>query len=404
MNILKTYNKAIELLKENSTEKGFLASKEERNNYKRIWSRDGVVQGIAAISSEEKELIKTFKQNLISLKEYQDKTGRIPSNIDFKKKQVSYGTIVGKIDATLWYVIGVGKYYSYTKDRKFLRIFYKSLKKAIDYLKCLELNGKGLLYIPTGGDWSDEYISEGYVLFDQILYYLSLKEYEKMSKELNQIGEINKINKKINKLKEIININYFPSKSKLNHKAVYSKGLYKKIANEFKEDYALISFCSNGFQKHLDSFANSLLLSTDILDEKKKKKVLKTLNQRLKSQKMKILPAFWPSITPKEKSLYKILEMNSLFEFRNTPHNYHNGGLWPLIQGFYITGLVKTKKNKLAKKYLKEFSEALEGDNYQFHEYFESKNYTPSGHKKIGFSAAGYIIAYNSLIKNKKIL
>ena len=59
---LKTYKKAIELLKENSTEKGFLASNTNKTNYKRVWSRDGVVQGLASLMSGDKDLIKTFKK------------------------------------------------------------------------------------------------------------------------------------------------------------------------------------------------------------------------------------------------------------------------------------------------------------------------------------------------------
>ena len=394
------YEKALEVIKKNCCVHGFYASYIKKSNYKRIWSRDGVLQGLAGIMAEDKKIIQTLRRNLETLKKYQDETGRIASNVDVEKDDVSYGRLVGKVDASMWYVIGVGQYFKYSKDKKFLKEFFKSVEKTINYLKCVELNGKGFLYIPNGGDWADEYITHGYVLFDQLLYYQALKEYLNMLKKLNL--SYPKIDKKIKNLKEMIEVNYFPSKNKKNKKAVYNKGLYEKILNGFDEEFALMYFSSDGFAPYLDSFANSILLITDIPSKNERKSIIGELNKRLNSQKMKVLPAFWPPITSFH-HFWRNLKMNSLFKFENKPYHYHNGGLWPLIQGFFIASLVKQGKKKMAEKYLKEFSEAIQKDNYEFHEYFNGKNYNPGGIKNSGFSAAGYIIGYASVIKNKTI-
>jgi hypothetical protein len=34
-----------------------------------------------------------------------------------------------------------------------------------------EFNNKGLLYVPLSGNWADEYITDGYVLYDQLLRF-----------------------------------------------------------------------------------------------------------------------------------------------------------------------------------------------------------------------------------------
>lgn len=400
MEVKRGYEKALEVIKGNSCKYGFYASCIKKSNYKRIWSRDGVIQGLAGIMSGDKEIIENLKSNLRTLKKYQDETGRIASNIDVEREDVSYGRLVGKVDASMWYIIGVGQYYKCSKDKRFLEEFFDSVKKAINYLKCVELNGKGFLYIPNGGDWADEYITHGYVLFDQLLYYKALKEYSDILKKMKVSSS--KTDKKIKNLKEMIEVNYFPSKNKKNKKSVYNKGLYEKILKGFDEEFALIYFSSDGFAPYLDSFANSLILLTDIPLKKDIKKIKETLNKRLNSQKIKILPAFWPPITSFH-HFWRDLKMNSLFKFENKPYHYHNGGLWPLIQGFFIAGLMKQGKEKLAKKYLKEFAKAMSEDNYEFHEYFDGKRYNPEGIKNSGFSAAGYIIAYMSVIKNKPI-
>jgi hypothetical protein len=38
-----------------------------------------------------------------------------------------------------------------------------------------EFNNKGLLYVPLSGNWADEYITDGYVLYDQLLRVWALK-------------------------------------------------------------------------------------------------------------------------------------------------------------------------------------------------------------------------------------
>jgi len=400
MGLSHSYEKALEVLKEHSTEYGFLASSAEKHNYKRVWSRDGVVQGLASLMSEDKELIEVFKKNLFTLKKFQDNTGRIPSNVDVKKKDISYGTLVGKIDATLWYIIGVGQYFKHTCDKIFLKDFIDSLDSAIKYLYCVELNGKGLLFIPTGGDWADEYITHGYVLFDQLLYLQAMRDYRYVLKKLGR--SCYGLDKKIDFLESLIEVNYFPSKKNINSEVVYHKRLYKKLIKEYKKEYPLSFFSSTGFGDFLDSFSCSLFLLL-YSDKKRKNNLIKNLESRLKKQKVKILPAFWPPLTSNHE-LWTRLKNNSLFEFRNKPHDYHNGGLWPLIQGFFISALVYNEKISRAKKYLKEFSEFLEKDKYFFHEYVNSKSYKPRGIKRIGFSAAGYIIAYLSVIENKPVL
>jgi hypothetical protein len=206
-----SYKKSLELLKNNSNGKGFLASDTDKTNYKRIWARDGVVMGLASLMSEDETLISVFRKNLETLKKYQDKkSGRIPSNVDVVSGDVSYGTLVGKIDANLWYIIGIGQYFKHTQDKKFLKSFKASLEKVLDYLDCLELNDKGLLYIPTGGDWADEYITHGYVLFDEVLYLQALKESEFIFKNLKSFSRQKEIKNKQSFLKKSIEVNFFP--------------------------------------------------------------------------------------------------------------------------------------------------------------------------------------------------
>ena len=72
---------AIELLRQVSTPHGFLATPTDRHNYRRVWARDSVVTGLAALVSEDTQLIETFRQSLLTLAKYQGKAGQILAQI-----------------------------------------------------------------------------------------------------------------------------------------------------------------------------------------------------------------------------------------------------------------------------------------------------------------------------------
>ena len=74
-----SYHKAIALLHQVGTKNGFLASAENTSNYQRVWARDGVICGLAALASADEKLIATFKNTLETLADNQHEIGTIPS-------------------------------------------------------------------------------------------------------------------------------------------------------------------------------------------------------------------------------------------------------------------------------------------------------------------------------------
>ena len=112
------YIKAIELLRKCSSSEGFLASAQNISNYKRVWARDGVICGLAALASGDTDLIETFRITLETLAKNQHHNGTIPSNVMTKADEieVSYGGLAGRVDAVTWFIIGICQYAYYTKD------------------------------------------------------------------------------------------------------------------------------------------------------------------------------------------------------------------------------------------------------------------------------------------------
>jgi hypothetical protein len=388
--IQEAKEKSIELLQSLITSKGFVASSNNVDNYKRVFSRDGIIAGISTVKLRKKDLTESFKQTLLTLKRNQDRTGRIPSNVSLDEKKISYGTTVGRVDSSIWYVIGACFYYLETKDNKFLEESRESIEKTVFYLECLELNGRGLIYIPPGGDWADEYINEGYVLFDQVLYLFALKFYYKVFRN-------SETQDKINHLKSLIEVNFFPSEKNINHSDVYQSKLFEKILDNYNTESPIASFSAFGPNYYYDLFGISLLFNLDILEKDKIKLIEEELNN-VYEKDLPIYPAFYPVIHEKDTNWDK-LNNNYLFRLKNKPNEYHNGGLWGVAHGFYLAS-----KNSLEEDEVEKFAEILKRDNYKFPEFYHGVTLEGMGTDKLGFTAAGYLLAYQRLINKNKPL
>ena len=108
--------KAQHLLTQLITPDGFLASTQESDNYRRIWTRDSVVCGLAGLLLKDKTLVNGLKASLKTLGDHQHSSGMIPSNVAPETSEVSYGSLVGRIDTASWWILGACLYYQHTND------------------------------------------------------------------------------------------------------------------------------------------------------------------------------------------------------------------------------------------------------------------------------------------------
>lgn len=385
------YDKAIELLHKVSTPNGFLASAENTSNYQRVWARDGVICGLAALASGDEKIIKTFKNTLETLAKYQHELGTIPSNVlvGEDKVDVSYGGLAGRVDAVTWFVIGVCQYAFHTKDDSFIWKHENEIEKALRLLEAWEFNNRHLIYVPLSGNWADEYITDGYVLYDQLLRIWALKCYNYFKKNKT-------ISIKIEKIKEQIEINFFPNSEgqKIHERAYYEMDF---------QDYLPCSFSPSGYKNQFDAFANSLALLLNIGTKKTQNKIINHSYKLALNTKLGLLPAFWPPIFENDEH-WNLLKDNCKYEFRNYPYEFHNGGNWPMVNGFFGLALIFKSEELKAKAILDRINEANSLNNFSFFENFNSNTSMPNGVSFCAWSAAATIIVHQSLYTNFKIL
>ncbi|TRX42389.1 glycoside hydrolase 100 family protein [Flavobacterium restrictum] len=383
------YNKALELLKTVSSSQGFFASAQNISNYKRVWARDGVICGLAALASGDTDLIATFRTTLETLARNQHHNGTIPSNVmtNGAVVEVSYGGLAGRVDAVTWFVIGICQYALFTKDTGFVKKYDSNIQKCLQLLEAWEFNNKGLLYVPLSGNWADEYITDGYVLYDQLLRVWALKSYNYFAK-----SEI--ITAKINTITTQLEINFTPNATgEKYHERAYQEA---NIQN-----YMPCSFSPAGYKTQFDAFANSLALCLNI-GSLEFQEIILSYSLSLKAEMpMQLLPAFWPPILESDLD-WNLLKNNCKYEFRNYPNEFHNGGSWAMVNGFYGLALLTKGQNQEANQLLDAINEANAREDFSFYENFNSQTKAPNGVPLCAWSAAATVMLHQSIYTNFK--
>ncbi len=394
---LEAYQQALTLLQRCVTRAGFVASPVDLDNDARIWTRDGVITGLAALASEEKDLIKAFDDTLSTIATNQGKHGEIPSNVSVDGNDVSYGHLAGRVDAALWYVIGVCALLNYTKRSSQEVRFQLSVERALYLAECWEYNDRGFLYTPIAGNWSDEYVQQGYVLSDLLLYEMALRS-------AGQVFGNKEWQKEALELRSMLEVNYWPQETLTEDTRVYHAIAYREQLQRGATQHWLPAFSPVGYVSYFDGMAHALALITGLGDSEQQQQAaeyVKGLEAQIGSA---LVPAFWPVIKRGDPR-WAAFEANHLYEqIKNQPYLYHNGGLWPMLTGLYSIGLVQHQQNERALYLLNALNAAnaqgREGRQWEFVEYYHGQTHVPMGTPYQAWSAATGVLAHQAVWHN----
>ncbi len=395
------YRRALALLHACNTPDGFVASPTKGTNYRRIWGRDGAIISIAALLVQDHELTNTARRTFETLVEYQGPHGEIPSNVDTVSGRISYGGTAGRVDADLWFIIGCGEYWMATGDDKFLEKMLPAIEKVRFLLGAWEFNNRGLLYIPLTGDWADEYLHNGYVLYDQLLYLQALRTLAYIHTAVHGSSD-HILRERISRLLHLIRANYWFDGDTIPddayHEVLYEKGI--QAAAHCGGRHWMPSFSPSGYGYRFDAFANVLASLFEVADDEQRRRTDDFINDEATNNAMPLLPAFYPVIKPVDED-WKHLQVMFSYTFKNKPYEFQNGGLWPMVTGFYVADLARRQHNKQARERLLAVHRAnaleMEGEPWGFPEYLHGQKLTPGGTRLQGWSAAGAIIGHHAL-------
>jgi hypothetical protein len=355
---------AIALLRALSGPHGIRASASNHANYAAVFTRDAVMAGIAGLLIGDDAVSQAFVRTLVHLRNLQGPEGQIASNYEFAgdaAPRVSFGTMVPRLDAGPWYVIGVA-----LAARAGIadgNAFRESVRLVVRLLDALEYNGRHLVYVPAGGDWADEYIYEGYVLHDQVLRAWGLRLAGDVFDEPS-----------------------WREKSTL-IEATILREFWPPEQPERRYPLAAVS-PTRAFD--IFDLATCSLLGVSGIAGRLADSSLEWIDETFLSRAA-LPPAFHPVIEEGDAD-WPALSRYHLHGFRNRPHEYHNGGVWMIWLGWLALALARTQRNAP----LARLGDAVDAQltahgAFAFDEYFHGLTGEPGGTRHMAYSATGLL-------------
>jgi len=334
--------------------------------YPEPYTRDMMISSLGILISGKAKLINSLRRVLETAGRNQSRLGHIPS-------LVHDPTDRGSSDCTPLFLMAVGIFRRVTGEHNFLDDAVKKAMVWIEYQS--PSDGVMVDQLPTS-DWRDEQWVLGHGLFVNTIVYTYLHllgQHERATKLREMMGRFTIKGDRQNR--------HVHEGLRLRHKPYYALWSYKVYRSE-----------------RFDLLGNSLAILSGIASSSRAKDLItwietecRTLrkNEELAGQ---LPPNLFPYIKPGDP------DWMPRYEKYNQPGQYHNGGIWPFICGFYVAALVAAGRQQLAEKKLLALTELVRPARaaqveFGFNEWHRAQDGQPSGQDWQSWSAAMYLYA-----------
>ena len=393
--------RATEILHQCVTPHGFRASGLAAG-YPQIWSRDCIVTFLGAAATGDATLIGAGRASLETMGAYQSNRGLIQLNVNPDTGHVSTEN-AGAADANLWFILGHYLHLKLTGDTAFLAAHWPKLDRALIWLEYQDMNECGLLEIPEAGDWMDLMSVRYNVLYDNVLYYAALLAHQEMAAALPQLPEqihmpdidAYGVHERLNLLMWIdrcwVADHFAEHLEKLKAIRLEWFMVYHNMGTISSRPFYMPWVAFREYGDWCDSLGNLLAVLTGIADGHRTEHILRYLSQVGMAEPYPT-KAIYPPIFPGESHWRDYYRSRNL----NLPHQYHNGGIWPMIGGFHVAALVRHGWHSEADKLLIGLANANHqgiDEPWEFNEWMHGRSGHPMGFGRQAWSAAMFIYA-----------
>jgi hypothetical protein len=360
---------------------------------------------LGAAASGDPDLLAAGRASLETMSAYQSRRGLIQLNVNPATGYISTEN-AGAVDGNLWYILGHYLHFKLTGDAAFLQRHWPNIDKALIWLEYQDMNECGLLEIPEAGDWIDLLAVRYNVLYDNVLYYATALAHEELVKQLApgtayHQPEIDAagIHQRINLLLWIdrcwVAEHFAEHLDKLKAIRLEWFMLYHNIGTISSRPFYLPWVAFREYGDWCDSLGNLLAILTGLADGHRTEHILRYMHQVGMACPYPT-KAIHPPIYPSQSDWREYYRSRNL----NLPHQYHNGGIWPMIGGFHVAALVRHRWQAEAERLLLRLAEANRqaiDSSGGFNEWLHGQTGNPMGFCRQAWSAAMYLYADQAL-------
>jgi glycogen debranching enzyme len=334
--------------------------------YPEPYTRDLMIATLGILITGHKDLMVSLRRVFEALAHCQSSLGQIPSLANDPED-------LGSSDTTPLFLIGLALFRKATGEHNFLN---DAAQRALTWMQYQSSDETGLVLQQPTSDWRDEQWVPGYGLYANTLVYTYLRLWEREDEALALKKQINK-----------------PA---IRHKRA-GKIVHEGLAIPGKPYYALWAYKIHKDER-FDLLGNSLAILSGIAKPTKASAIINWVESQCRALRargdlvLNLPPCLFPYIQPGD------YDWRQRYEMLNRPGEYHNGGIWPFVCGFYIAALVAAGKQRLAEEKLAALIELVRPARstkaaYGFNEWFRAQDGKPCGQDWQTWSAAMVLYA-----------
>lgn len=334
--------------------------------YPEPYTRDLLIASLGILAHGDERLVKSLRRVLQTLAKNQTALGHIPSLVHDPGD-------LGASDTTPLFLIALACYRKVVGEPRFLE---GAARKALTWMAYQSPDQEGLVAQQPTSDWRDEHWVLGYGLYVNALYYAGLGLHGKRERAA-QIGRLLNRHEILGEVKP----RHMHEGLVVPHQPYYALWSYKILHDE-----------------RFDLLGNSLAILTGIASRERARRLVAWIESRCVTLRkngelaVDLPPCLFPYMQPRD------ADWRERYERFNKPGEYHNGGVWPFICGFYVAALVAAGRPALAEKKLLALARLVKPARqaqvpFGFNEWFKAQDGTPMGQDWQTWSAAMFLYA-----------
>jgi hypothetical protein len=371
---------ALQLLERNLTPQGILAASRseaaEARRYTRVFGRDAAVCALAMCGSGVSSLEHGALASLDALAAQQAANGQIAKYVDPLGLDADFWYL-GCIDATLWWLIAADHVRRRSPLPQARERWASEMQRALGWLLAQEHQRFRLLQQNEASDWADIMPRSGYVLYTNALWY-GVKQRFGLADADATAYHFNHLFHPVQR-----DLPEYHRARLLQHNARRGQGapgLYLSFVN----------FASSGDEG--DVFGNLLAILFDLADAETSQRIVDIVREAKAADPYPIRVVLRPLARGDE-----LWRPYMARHRQNQPHQYHNGGIWPFVGGFWVMALARLGRADRAAQALEALAAVNALDDWRFTEWLHGQTLAPMGMAGQSWNAATFLLALRCL-------
>ncbi len=334
--------------------------------YPEPYTRDLMISSLGILTIGDQQLTGRLRRVLERLARNQTPLGHVPGLAHDPEDR-------GASDTTPLFLIGVAVFRRATGEAGFLE---GSVRRALRWMEYQSPEDRIIVAQQPTSDWRDEQWVSGYGLYVNTLVYTYLQLYGQHGRAAL--------------LRSLMNRFAVTAETKHSH-------VHEGLVLPRKPYYALWSYKLYSSER-FDLLGNSLAVLSGIASRSRSRSLISWVEEESEALQERgelavdLPPCLFPYIRPEHP------DWRPRYERYGEPGEYHNGGIWPFICGFYVAAAVAADRHNLAERKLAALTElvrpARNGNlRFGFNEWLRAQDGSPQGEDWQTWSAAMYLYA-----------